>query len=384
MKTHRLIALALGTATIFASITCAPVGTPVPPEKKDAPPTPPEIDTKTPTISNTAPDTIKDRVEAAIAQVKQRDILTTNGFWTVFHAILGLGPSVTLLNPETRQRVNALDYIAAGGQIRGLKFIPTRDGLDVETRPGTFISQGHQDQFVAEMVQWGVPPDRKFIVGGKDYTFMDFVRNSKARASVKANQELEWALIIVGQHFGTDAVWKNETGEEVRFEDMVRQEMTKPMDSTAACGGTHRLFGLTWVYHLHLRHGGKTEGVWKEVADHTAQYKKLARQLQNPDGSFSTDFFNGRGNLPDKQLRMNTSGHIFEWLALALSDEELKEPWVRDAANALALMFLDIQGAPMEGGTLYHAVHGLLIYHGRVYGTQTLGASVPHVPLLPK
>ena len=34
---------------------------------------------------------------------------------------------------------------------RGLRFIPTRDGLDVETAPGAFIAQGHNDQFVAEM-----------------------------------------------------------------------------------------------------------------------------------------------------------------------------------------------------------------------------------------
>ena len=268
--------------------------------------------------------------------------------------------------------------------MRGLEFIPTRNGLDVLTAPGTFISQGHQDQFVAEMVQWGVSPDRKFVVDGKPYTFMDFLRHSKARASVKANQELEWAIVIIGQHFGTDCKWTNDAGEELRFEDLLRKELSKPMDSTASCGGTHRLFGLSWVYHLHLQRGGKTEGVWKEIADNRDKYKKLAREYQNPDGAFSTDFFIGRGNLPDKQLRMNTTGHIFEWLALTLTDEELKEPWVRNAANALALMILDIEHAPMESGTLYHSVHGLLIYYSRVYGAEKLGASAPHVPLLPK
>ena len=32
---------------------------------------------------------------------------------------------------------------------------------------------------------------------------------------------------------------------------------------------------------------------------------------------------------------MNTTGHIFEWLALALSDEEIKKPWMQDAAKPL-------------------------------------------------
>ena len=327
-------------------------------------------------------ESLRERLDAAILQARQRDLLTTNGFWTVFHGILGLGPSIQLLNPDSGKHVNALDYIADGGEIRGLRFIPTPYGLDVEVRPGTFVSQGHQDQFVAEMVEWGVSPERKFIVGGKNYTFMDFLRHSKMRASVRSPQELEWAIIIIGHHFGTDITWTNAEGEELRFEDLLRKELDKPL-GTAACGGTHRLFGLDWVYHLHLNRGGQTVGIWKEIADRTAEYKHLARQYQNADGSFSTDFFAGRAQVADMQRRINTTGHIFEWLALAESDEELNEPWMQDAANALALMFLDISNSPMEGGTLFHAAHGLLIYYSRVYGSEKLGPLMPHLPLLP-
>jgi hypothetical protein len=35
----------------------------------------------------------------------------------------------------------------------------------------------------------------------------------------------------------------------------------------------------------------------------------------------------------------------------------------------------------MEGGGLYHAVHGLLIYYARVFGDKDLGPNAPHVPL---
>src|SRR5262249_22200940 len=170
------------------------------------------------------PDALKTRIDAAIALVRRRQLRTDNGFWTVFHGILGLGPSVELVNPDTGQRVNALDYIAGGGKVPGLHFVPTPLGLDVETGPGSFLKQGHQDQFVAEMVEWGVSPDRKFVVDGKDYTFSDFIRFSKAHASVKSPepQELEWAIVIIGTHYGTDIAWTNGAGEELRFEDLVR------------------------------------------------------------------------------------------------------------------------------------------------------------------
>jgi hypothetical protein len=328
------------------------------------------------------PAGLQGRIAQAIDQVRRRDLLSTHGFWTVFHAILGLGPDVTLLDAETGRRENALEHICRGGNVRGLKFIPTADGLDVQIGP-QFVGQGHQDQFLAEMAQWGLQPDHKFVVLGKDYTFMDFIRHAKARARVMADQELGWTILCIGQYFGTDVVWTNNVGELVHFEDMVRYELDAPMDS-AACGGTHRLFGLSWVYHLHLKRGGKRQGVWLQVAENTRKHVALARKYQNSDGSFSTSFFQERGNAPDMQLRINTTGHILEWLALALPTAELKAGWMQDAANALALMILDVQSAPMEGGTLYHAVHGLQLYSARAFGTSRPSQHGFAIPLPPE
>jgi hypothetical protein len=394
MKTKYLIVLLVGSAAAVASINCAPVDPVASTEPRPdgprppAPPGPPP-DAAPPRIEPILPpgpppaapsDAIKQRIDLAIEHVRARQLRTDNGFWTVFHGILGLGPSVTLEEPLTGRKVNALDYIASGGRIPGLHFIPTSDGLDVETGPGTFEKQGHQDQFIAEMVEWNVAPERKFKVDGQDHTFADFLRCSKARASAspRRNQELEWALVIIGTHYGTDAEWTNAFGEKVRFEDLVRAELDKDVDK-AVCGGTHLLYGLTWVYHLHMKNGGEPTGVWKEVADRVAEYKRKARATQNADGTFSTDFFPNRAEVPDANRRINTTGHIFEWLSLALTDEELKQPWVQDAANALAMLFLGNGQTPLEGGGMYHAVHGLLIYRSRVYGSDKLGDLKPHV-----
>ena len=68
-------------------------------------------------VALSVPGGPKARVEAAIENVRNRELSTNNGFWTVFHGILGLGPSVTLLDPETNRRVNALDHIGRGGSL---------------------------------------------------------------------------------------------------------------------------------------------------------------------------------------------------------------------------------------------------------------------------
>jgi hypothetical protein len=322
---------------------------------------------------------LKDRIERAVDQVRHRDLLTSNGFWAIFHGILGLGPTCTLVDPERGVRMNAIDYIADGGAVRGLHFIPTQYGVDVETGE-MFVSQGHQDQFVAEMAQSGLPPERTFRVEGKPRPFLDFIRHSQMRARVTADQELSWTILAVGHYLGTDCSWTNAAGEQLRFEDLVRYEVAANIEQ-AACGGTHRLFGLQWVYNLHLRKGGAMTGVWKDLHDEQLRYQHVARQYQNPDGSFSTEFFRGPGAAPDMQLRMNTTGHIVEWLAYSLPESELRQEWMERAVNRLALMFLEIQNQPMESGTLYHALHGLRIYHERVFGGTELGPQKPFLVL---
>ena len=48
---------------------------------------------------------------------------------------------------------------------------------------------------------------------------------------------------------------------------------------------------------------------------------------------------------------------------------------------ALALLILEEQGSPIEGGSLYHAAHGLLLYYARIYGRTEL---VPPELLIPR
>lgn len=53
---------------------------------------------------------------------------------------------------------------------------------------------------------------------------------------------------------------------------------------------------------------------------------------------------------------------------MSLSHDELQEPWMQNAANALSMMFLETQSVPIESGALYHAAHGLILYYERIYG----------------
>ena len=361
----------------FTGVACPPT----PPPLTDPPKTDETKIDKLPTpIENVAQ--LRPRIEGALDIVRSRELTTRHGFWTVFHGILGLGPKNTMLtDAKTRKKINAIEYICDGGQLEGLEFLPTKEGLDVYTSMGNdplqTRAQGHQDQFIAEMTQWGMQPGQPFRVAGKDYAFADFIRHSTMRTSVTKNQELSWAIIIIAQFRSTDHKWINSFGEKLHFEDVVRYELNASINE-AACGGTHRLFGLTWAYHLHLNRGGKKSVVWKDVETKLDEHKALAKKLQNRDGTFSTDYFKGPGENPDPTARISTTGHIIEWLALTMTDDELRSPWMQNAVNALVHLILDLPDRA-DGGSLYHAAHGLHLYHERVFGTPA-----PYLPLLPR
>jgi hypothetical protein len=350
---------------LTAVMSCAPrdesVGT-------DSPAVEPPV--RTTPASRSTLEEIRPRIDAALQNVESRQLEVSFGFWTIFHGILGMGPDVLLHNRQTGEQRKALELVCNGADIEGLKFEVTEHGLDVVTMPGSGMGQGHQDQFVAEMVEWGVPASQEVTIGGRGFTFADFYRYSRMRASVTKNQELSWALVIVGTHFGVDHHWTNQFAEKLSYEDLVRYELNQPIDNSpaSACGGTHRLWGLTWAYQLHRAHGDKDEGLWRDVRAKLDLYKANARKFQNPDGAFSTQYVAKAENNPQLPARIASTGHVLEWLALELSDDELHQPWVQDAVSALAAMILENQNNPIDGGALYHAVHGLYIYRARVFG----------------
>ncbi len=335
------------------------------------PPAPPPVNT-TPTVQQSSVDPLQTRMEEAFRQIRARQLDPSHGFWTVFHGILGLGSDLDLYDPQTQKpMMKALDYIRLGKPMKGLRFDVRGNGLDVFTASDidVFFAQGHQDQFVAEMAQWGVSKNLPFNVDGKDFTFADFIQYTKQRACVTRKQELAWALLVIAEYEGTKLNWTNQFNETLTVEDIVKYELESPLDPEdaikigqlpLACGGTHRLFGLSWALHRHLQDGGKLTGIWKTTHEKLDSLKKTVLNT-----------------------RLSTTGHTFEWLVIALDDNEIKEPWVEQAASYLTQLVLDLQKEPIDGGSLYHAVHGLLIYYARVYGTEALGPNTPYVRLAP-
>src|SRR5262245_7733225 len=89
---------------VVLGLSCAPTAPP-PPGKGDKGKGNVQVSPE----GDEVPAALKKRIEAALDHVKARDLETTYGFWTIFHAILGLGPdNAMLLNRDTGERLNAI------------------------------------------------------------------------------------------------------------------------------------------------------------------------------------------------------------------------------------------------------------------------------------
>src|SRR5437879_573367 len=119
MSFRNHLCLPVGAALVMIWTSCAPVDAPddKPARKTEASvanvypiPSQPSLSSEASAAAGND-RLLKQRIEAVIDQVRQRELLLNNGFWTVFHGILGLGPSVTLKHPVLGVQVNAVDYI---------------------------------------------------------------------------------------------------------------------------------------------------------------------------------------------------------------------------------------------------------------------------------
>lgn len=294
----------------------------------------------------------------------------SHGAWQVLHGVLAFPHTFEI---ETAQGPTiALRYLMNGGELAGWDFmagepLPNgRRGLRSRLESGSYSGQGHADQWFAVLAQADLPLEQELVVEGHTYTMQDFLSQTMRDVSRNAEQEWSWTLIGLSHYLPTSTSWIAADGKTWSIERLLQAELEQALNSSA-CGGTHRLIGISMAVEKRRREGARLDGIWQRADKYLEQAISTARQLQNSDGSFSCNYFARSGISADNAKVLATTGHTLEFLALTLPKEELQQPWVLRGVERLCDVLEASEALPLECGALYHAVHGLLVYDKRAF-----------------
>lgn len=295
---------------------------------------------------------------------RKREIAPRRSNWGMLHAMMVYGADTRVIAGRTHY--STIAWIAGNNACRGQRvFEIDSRGLAIKDGPGL---QGHQGQLMAIFALCGVPEDYPIYVSGKSYSMQDVIR--REMADCKAGAELTFTLIGLAHYLPTDSTWTTPDGESWSIERLIQEELAQPVVG-AACGGTHRLMGFAHALRNRRIEGKPITGQWARAEKFTQDFQDYAYRLQNRDGSMSTDWFEGRADNGDVDRKIQTTGHIVEWLLTITPDSELQNPRLVAATNFLLRAMAQGRSRDWSIGPKGHALRSLAMYYERVYRSGT-------------
>lgn len=283
--------------------------------------------------------------------------------WGIMHVMITYGVDTEII--AGNRRVNAIGYLCFNGPCRGMRLMHVENGK-LRAKIGVGV-QGHPGQFLSMLAQSRVRTDYPIKVDGRDFTVADLIEAEKDTCRVKT--ELTFKLIAMSHYLKHDATWKNDLGEEWSIQKLIKEELAQPVVG-AACGGTHRMTGHSYAVNKFKKTGLPFEAQWLRDQKFVDAYHDYIFKLQNADGSFSSNWFAGRGDWGDDKRVVETTGHMLEWLVASLPKEQLDDPRVVKAVSRLTDAFMDGRKNRVQYpvGPRGHGLHALAMYNERRFG----------------
>lgn len=311
------------------------------------------------------------------AYLHRRMNLRDHAAWQIVHGILAYERDL-MIEDHQGKLVSALDYLLDGGEMRGWMLRPSdkvdpltgRRGVIAVLDAGSTIGQGHSDQWIGYFADCNLPIEQTIIVGGQEFAIADLVRQAELDVPFNELREYSWTVMALSTYRPSNHEWTAADGSSWSMGKLLEIELNHELEGSA-CGGTHRLCGIALALLRHKDQNRPLEGPWLAADKKIRECYALAREFQNADGSFSTNFFTQPGSSLEIKTSLHATGHTFEFLALVADDEQIHEEWLRRAAVNLCEVFDATSNVALECGALYHGIRGLILYRQRLFGDRS-------------
>jgi hypothetical protein len=341
-----------------------------------------------------SPDDLKKKIDGIIDYTLNARLMNVrdHAAWQVVHGIEAYGRDLPI--EHDGQVSSALDYLLAGGVLKGWSLRPGDKGVISIIEAGSKTGQGHPDQWLGYMSQCGdVKADDVLIVGTKQYHIRDLM--TEAQWDMYDGLEASWTLMGAVSYLPLDVHWTAKDGSKWTFDRLVAMEAAQPL-GTGGCYGTHRLYALAIAVNRYVKETGtrpkELKAGWRAAYERVSQGLEKVHEFQRPDGAFSTGFFEKSTESADLGGQLYAAGHTLEFVTVAIGShlyfdrdaEEssateshpyaLSDDWVVAGVNRLCDQMNAARDMNPDCGTLYHAAHAL-----RLYRDTRFGARRPHL-----
>lgn len=309
---------------------------------------------------------LSQNVHYALSMYQHQRLLNTgaNVPWEVMHRFVAFGAATEVLRDGPGgEPVNAIGWLLWGGRCDAQPVLVLSGG-----QPTALVGvgvQGHPGQFLAMLAQSRIRPESPFTLEGQSFTVQNLIDQEKLDCA--SNIELTFELIAMSYYLKTDETWHARDGQEWSISRLVREEIQQPIH-TAACGGSHRLFGLSAAVKKRVAEGQPVDGEFLRAQRYIRAYQAYTlSMLQNRDGSLSTDWFRRPADNGDLDRKIQTTGHMLEWLVFSLDESQLRDPRIYRSVDFLATQIIQHPNRAWSIGPFGHALHALALYDARVF-----------------
>lgn len=239
-----------------------------------------------------------------------------------------------------------------------------------------YMEEDHFDQYLFCLLDNQIGLDTRIFIKGKQFVLKDLLNNSLKE--VTALRELSWTVSAYSYCLEPNVKWENKFGDELTMGKLLKALLEEDLQ---VCYGTHTLGAYARII---------TQSKWKKDNEVKKLIPTINKKIEKAklilkDNQAKEGFFLLPGKrIPDSDVLKNPfarcvhyTGHNMEWLAIALTKDELTEEWILKAvvflSDAIAnqfivgdTVFLPTSEKIYNYGSICHAISALQLWSARI------------------
>jgi hypothetical protein len=221
---------------------------------------------------------------------------------------------------------------------------------------------------LATLGEIGLPISQQLHLRDGEATVGELVTSAMTRFHAE-QLENEWSAIAYARYVFPTLAWTNQYGERRDVEDLVAELVERRLGE-GACRGTHRLEALVVLYRANETARALPPRVEQRIESHLGEVAALLVRTQHAEGYWDGNWARNKSAASDDAslaVRILSTGHHLEWLALAPEHVQPPRETVVRAAQWLVRAMLEVDDVTLQRqyGPFSHAARALCLWRSR-------------------